>query len=174
MKKRGYHIPSCILFILGLMFIEPNQQHITGAFLGISPFLNSLTGISLWMIASILFMVGEGELEKKIKLNNKIDRDTGLTRYAEHAIRDQNVEQEMKNLERELAKGHVGAGLGSRHIMGIDVWYMRGRRGARLFYRQTTDNEGNIIYEIVGKAVGTGKKVNENAVIKRLQEIYKN
>lgn len=174
MKKRGYYVLSCILFILGLIFLEPNQQYITGAFLGVSPFLSSLTGIVLWMIASILFMVEEGELEKKIKLNNKIDRDAGLTRYAEHAIRDQNIEREIKSLERELIKGHLEAGLGIKHVPNTNIWYMRGRRGARLFYQQTTDNEGNIVYEIVGKAAGTGKKVNENAVIKRLQEIYKN
>lgn len=166
-RKRGYKFLSLIVFLLGFFFIDSNQESITGAFLGISPDVSSLTGIILWITAGILFMVGEGGLEKKIKITSSLGKETPLARLAEDATRDQKIQKEMNHLIKELWKCHTEAGIGTEHVEGTDVWYMRGKKGARLFYKRT-----NYGYDIVGKAAGKGKKVNENAVIKKLQQKY--
>jgi len=160
---------SILLFLVGLFFLFDSQATITGAFIGssiassISPFI----GICSMVLAGILFVTEEGGLEKKIRLTSNLKKDQGLVRYAVQATNNQELQKEMNHLLKELSRGHTGAGKGTKHLEGTNIFYMRGNKGARLFYRR---NEGG--YEIVGKADGTGKKGNEHAVMKKLKEIY--
>lgn len=55
-------------------------------------------------------------------------------------------------------------GIGSKSLPNTDVYYLRTRSGARVFFR---NNEQG--FEIVGKA----NKGNESSVIGRLTELYK-
>ncbi|HLD15434.1 MAG TPA: hypothetical protein VJB94_02545 [Candidatus Nanoarchaeia archaeon] len=156
------------LIVFGLILIFYNGINSTGAFAGFSNLLNS-TRFFLGLLSSTLglLIVSEGGLEKRINLTSKLGKKTKLARLAEKATENERVQDEMNHLLVELAKGHIRAGSGTRHIKGTDVWYMRGSEGARLFYRETKNG-----YEIVGKAFGGGKKVNEFAVIKKLKELY--
>jgi hypothetical protein len=84
---------------------------------------------------------------------------------AEQAGRDQRVQQEMDGLQQQLGAGNMNPGLGTKSLSGTDVYYARGRNGARLVFRNV---DGGI--QIVGKA----DKGNESAVIGRLQKLYGN
>lgn len=64
---------------------------------------------------------------------------------------------------RELAKGHISPGSGSKYLSGTKVSYARTTSGARVFFIQT--DEG---IQIVGTAV----KKNEDEVIKQIEKIY--
>jgi len=62
----------------------------------------------------------------------------------------------------ELLKGNENPGLGSKNLFK-EVYYLRGRNGARIFYRKTA-----IGFEILGKA----DKANEQTVINILKKLY--
>ena len=128
----------------------------------------SQVGIFLIIMAGILFLVGKDDLEKRIKITSSINRDPALVRYAIRATRNQAIQREMDHLIAELSKGNLQAGLGEPgHVEGTNICYLRGKKGARLFYRVMEYG-----YDLVGKADGTGKKLNEHLVIEHLKEVY--
>ncbi|MBI4154912.1 hypothetical protein HY498_02390 [Candidatus Woesearchaeota archaeon] len=66
----SYRFSSLIIFLIGLFFTINSQSNITGAIIGInivSSGLNDIIGNFLILIAGILFIIGEGSLEEKIK-----------------------------------------------------------------------------------------------------------
>ncbi len=81
---------------------------------------------------------------------------------SEAAKARKSLPEEFGKLIRELEKGNLNPGLGSKHLVG-DVFYLRSRGGARLFFQKV----GNQI-----RIVGEATKANENRVISRLMELY--
>jgi hypothetical protein len=112
----------------------------------------------------VLFMASHVLRREKIELSSSIKQYPNLIRFAKEACRDQRVQQEMNHLIFELSKNNLECGLGSPVSIGTKgIFYLRGRNGARLFYRQTKNG-----YDIVGKA----SKNNEEQVVKALLKIY--
>lgn len=148
-----------------------SQSNITGAFIGIpastNSFLNLFFGVIFIISSIILFATAHSELEKII-LSSAIKKSQPLLRLTQEAVRNQTVERELNHLVKELSKRNFEAGLGHPgHISGTDIFYLRGDRGARLYYHKIGENS----YEIVAKSA---KGKNQNQVINKLKEIYGN
>lgn len=139
---------------------------ITGAFLGIP----ELSPPYFWfeailVLSSIILLAHEQDLEK-ITLSSSIKKHQPLLRLTQDAVRNQTVERELNHLIKELSKENLEAGLGSPgHIDETDIYYLRGRRGGRLYYHKIGEHN----YEIVAKSA---KGRNQNQVINKLKEIY--
>lgn len=162
---------SFITFLAGLLTLIPGEINPLGAVIGISPPGKptlSFPGIFLMIVSCALFFAGKGDLEKRIKITSSINHNPALVRSAIEATKNETIQREMNHLMVELSKGNIAAGLGRPgHIEGTNIFYLRGSEGARLFYRQTDYG-----YDVVGKASGTGKKNNEERVIRKLKELY--
>ena len=89
--------------------------------------------------------------------------NTVLIKAAEEMRKNERIQQETNHLINELLGGNTNPGLGTKNLFK-DITYLRGRNGARIFYRTT--NEG---YEILAKA----NKANEQMVINILKKLYK-
>jgi len=100
--------------------------------------------------------------------------DKGLKRAAKKALKDNRIQKEMLHLEDELKKDNLSAGIGLGSLgNGTGISYLKGRNGARLFFRKLKEKP-DIIYEIVAKARGTQHKREEDYVINRLIEMFGN
>lgn len=160
---------SVITFTIGIFMLINSQSNITGAFIGVTAstnsFLSSFLGVIFLIFSIILFATAHSELEK-ITLSSAIKKSQPLLRLTQNAVRNQTVERELNHLIKELSKGNFGAGLGHPgHIKGTDIYYLRGDRGARLYYHKIEKNN----YEIVAKSA---KGRNQDQVIDRIKEIY--
>ena len=96
------------------------------------------------------------------KITSKISDNTALVKEAEKMGANQRIQQESNHLIKELLEGNTNPGLGSKNLFK-DVSYLRGRNGARVFYRNV---DGTI--EILGKS----SKANEQKVIDILDKMY--
>lgn len=167
MTRMGYKIISISLILAGLLLIVDSQTGLTGAVLGFAVTNNTaktLTGLVLLLLGAILFMVENSELEKKIRLTSSIKKYKSICKLAEDATRNQDVQREIDHLVYELSKGHLAGLPHIGYIEKTDVFYLRGRRGGRLYYRRTKEG-----YDIVGKSA---KGKNQDQVIKQLEEKY--
>ncbi|MGB8344288.1 MAG: polymorphic toxin-type HINT domain-containing protein, partial [Ktedonobacteraceae bacterium] len=111
------------------------------------------------------FVVGAGEWVVHNdcgQVRSLIHDDPGLVREAERMGNNQAVQREADDLMQRFLGGNTNPGLGSKNLFG-DISYLRGRNGARVFYRMADDT-----MEILGKA----DKNNEQKVINILQRIY--
>jgi hypothetical protein len=112
--------------------------------------------------------VGAGETpvlvhnDDKICVTEAISQDILLTKEALKAQKDESVKRELSGLQRQLAIGNTSAGLESGRLSD-GISYLRGRNGARLFYRRTASGL---------EVVGMSSKKNEQKVINRLGQIY--
>jgi len=169
MQKR-YILPSLnlILFILGIFLVLHSQPSITGLVIYAHsyPEISSLIGFYLIMLSLILFLLKQPQPhEHRLKIASVIGRDPGLTRLAEQATQDPRIQQEINRLTGELARGNPNAGLGTQHVQGTDINYLRGPHGGRLYYRPT-----NYGFEIVGKS--SKDMHNQDAVMEKLRKRY--
>lgn len=96
-------------------------------------------------------------------MTSVIGDDSLLTRAAQQAGRNQDVQRDLDSMFLQLASGNMNPGIGSKALGGTDVMYARARSGARLFFRNV---DGSV--QIVGKA----DKNNESRVIARLVQLY--
>ncbi|GAA2620012.1 polymorphic toxin-type HINT domain-containing protein [Streptomyces tubercidicus] len=92
-----------------------------------------------------------------------IHNDPFLVGAAEAAGKNERVQKEMNDLVKQFRGGNTNPGLGSKSLAGTDISHLRGRRGGRVFYRNTSDG-----MQIVAKA----DKNNEPNVIQRLLATY--
>lgn len=169
-KKRGRKILSLAMFIIGTIFLINAELNLTGAFLGfknMTVLLSFFIGIIFLFLSIVVFTTASLALEKRvIKLSSSIKSHPSVLRLTQEAVKSPIIEREMNHLVEELYKGNFEAGLGhSGHIEGTNIFYLRGRNGARLYYRRIGEND----YEIVGKSA---KGRNQEQVIDRLKEIY--
>jgi RHS repeat-associated protein len=98
-----------------------------------------------------------------VTMTSVVGDDPFLAKAARDAGRNQRVQQEMDSLFLQLSQGNMNPGIGTKSLSGTDIFYARGRNGARLFFRNV---DGGI--QIVAKA----DKDNESAVIARLLQLY--
>jgi hypothetical protein len=96
------------------------------------------------------------------RIISKISDNSALVKEAEKMSSNQRIQQEANHLIEELLQGNTNPGLGSKNLFK-DVSYLRGRNGARVFYRNV---DGTI--EILGKS----SKANEQKVIDILNDMY--
>ncbi|WP_202067746.1 hypothetical protein [Enterococcus sp. BWB1-3] len=96
------------------------------------------------------------------KVVSRIDESTRLVKEAEKMGKSEAAQKEADHLVSELLKGNTNLGIGYKNLFK-DVIYIRGREGARVFYRIVN---GEI--EILGKA----NKGNEDKVIRILKDMY--
>lgn len=162
---------SAITFIISIFILTNSQLNITGAVIGISAsansILNSLLGVLFIVSSIILFATAYSELES-ITLSSAIKKSSSILRLTQDAVRNKTIERELNHLVKELSKGNFEAGLGyPGHVGGTDVFYMRGRNGARVYYHKIGDNN----YEIVAKSA---KGRNQDQVMDNLRDMYGN
>ncbi|MEU0661075.1 hypothetical protein [Streptomyces lavendulocolor] len=98
----------------------------------------------------------------KVCVTSALGKGTKLSKLAEESTRNQDVQREMNALINKLMDGNDQPGKGSSGLSG-GIRYLRGDKGARLFFRQVGDG-----WEIVGKS---DKKL-EPKVIAELLRIY--
>ncbi len=155
-----------LLFLLTGVIIFVSDFSITGAAIGVNngtEYVKLLLSISFFFVS--IFILTNNNLENRIKFISTIKKNESIHRLAIEATINQNVKRELDHLVLELSKGHMNAGLhGQGHIEGTDIFYLRGRKGGRLYYHRV---EGG--YEIVGKS---SKGKNQSKVIKKLEELY--
>lgn len=165
--RKGLLLPFA-LFLLGVFILLDNNGTITGAFAGTtSPIGNVVIGLYAILVSSFLLATGLSGLEHKLYLKSAIKNDPALVRLAEDAASNQRIGLELDHLVKELSKGNFEAGLGRPgHVDGTDVFYLRGRNGARLYYHQVNPST----YEIVAKSA---KGNNQDRVIRKVREDYK-
>lgn len=172
LKKKTIRLTiSAVTFVMGIFLLINSQSNITGAFIGASAstnsVLSSLLGFLFVISSVVLLATAHSELEK-ITLSSAIKKSPPLLRLTQDAVRNQTVERELNHLVKELSKGNFEAGLGyPGRISGTDVFYLRGRNGARLYYHKI----GEESYEIVAKST---KGRNQDQVIDKIEEIYGN
>jgi len=168
MKKRGRKILSLIMFIAGTIFLINAELNLTGAFLGfknMAVLASFFIGIMLLFLAIVIFSTASLTLEART-ISSSIKSHPSILRLTQEAVRSPVIEREMNHLIEELYKGNFEAGLGHPgHIEGTSIFYLRGRNGARLYYRRRGENN----YEVVGKSA---KGRNQEQVIDKLKEIY--
>lgn len=102
--------------------------------------------------------------ESNPRISSKIKDNPSLVKEAEKMGSNERIQQEANHLIEELLNGNSNPGLGSKNLFK-DVSYLRGRNGARIFYRYVN---GKI--EILAKA----SKANEQKVINILTQMYNN
>ncbi|MHC5215763.1 hypothetical protein ACYSNR_03785 [Enterococcus sp. LJL128] len=117
-----------------------------------------LTGVS---ISTINW--GESSGGDNPKVVSKIDENARLRKEAEEMGKNEGVQKEADQLIEKLAAGNTNPGIGYRNLFK-DVIYIRGKKGARIFYRKVDG-----VIEILGKAY----KGNETKVINILIDLYK-
>jgi len=172
LKKKTIKLTiSGVMFTTGIFLLINSYSNITGAVIGVSASANSIPnsflGVLFIVSSIVLFATTHSELEK-ITLSSAIKKSPSILRLTQDAVRNQTVERELNHLVKELSKGNFEAGLGKPgHISGTDVFYLRGRNGARLYYHQIEENS----YEIVAKSA---KGRNQDQVIAKIEEIYGN
>ena len=115
------------------------------------------------------FIVGlfTGAGEERIALKGAtslIKESNALVKAAEKAGSNEAVQREINSLIKQFLSGNSNPGLGTKNLIN-DIYYLRGREGARVFYRI---KDG--VFEILGKA----SKDNEQQVIDTIKKIYKN
>lgn len=157
------------LFSFGLLFLLSSSSTITASVIGspVSPLDSSLIGVFLMIVSAGLILTAHSK-EKKIRVSSAIKDDRSICRLAEEATRNQDVQGDIDHLIHELSRGNLEAGMGYSHIDGTDIFYMRGRRGGRLYYHKIGEDSGAASYEIVGKS----SKSNQDRVIRKLRERY--
>lgn len=99
-------------------------------------------------------------------VTSAISEDPYLVRQAEKAGRNQKVQDEINHLVTQYVGGNKNPGIGNKSLPGTGLQYLRGKDGARVFFR--TNSNGDM--EIVAKA----SKANESEVIRHLQSVYGN
>ncbi|NIK58320.1 RHS repeat-associated core domain-containing protein [Kribbella shirazensis] len=105
----------------------------------------------------------QGPGKPKITVTSRLRGDKVLERAAQQVGKNARQQQDVDNIVARFQNGNTNPGIGSKSLGNTDVYYLRTRSGARVFYRNNSQG-----IEIVGKA----NKGNENAVIKRLTEVY--
>ncbi len=93
---------------------------------------------------------------------SRIKEDNLLKKCAEQMGKDANTQKEANHLISELLKGNSNPGIHTKTLFK-GVRYLRGRNGARIFYRKTAE-----AIEILGKA----NKKNEQTVIDVITKLY--
>jgi len=163
-------ILGVILFLFGIFLLVNPKSNIIGAVIGVSEltlFANSIFGIIFIISGIILLATTRLDLEK-ITLSSSIKKHKSILRLTKEAVENQTVERELNQLTKELNKGNFEAGLGHQgHVVGTDIFYLRGRNGGRLYYHKIGEDS----YEIVAKSA---KGNNQDRVISKLREIYGN
>ncbi len=168
-KKRVMKIFGVLLFVAGLFLLINARLNLTGAFLGFrstANFVSFFLGVIMMFFAIVVFSTAGLTLEKKLTLSSSIKKYPSILRLTQDAVKNQDVQRELNHLTEELYKGNFEAGLGHPgHIEGTEVHYLRGRNGARLYWRRRGEHD----YEIVGKSA---KGRNQEQVIDKLRQIY--
>ncbi len=113
---------------------------------------------TLKMKMNLQFFAEKGTVEavSKINVNNQ------LIKEAEKIGKNQSVQREINELVQQFLSGNTNPGLGSKHLQD-DIFYLRGRNGARVFYRMVDG-----VMEILGKS----SKSNEQKVINLVKDIF--
>ncbi|MFI1465718.1 hypothetical protein [Streptomyces wuyuanensis] len=98
----------------------------------------------------------------KVCVTSALGKKSRLATLAEEATKNQDVQREMNSLINKLIAGNDQPGKGSK-ALSHGIRYLRGQKGARLFFREV--NGG---FEIIGKS----DKDKEPNVIKELLKVY--
>lgn len=170
MKKKRGKILSLIMFIAGTIFLINAELNITSAFLGfknMTVLLSFFIGIMFLFLSIVIFSTASLSLENRVmKLSSSIKSHPSILRLTQEAVKSPIIERELNHLIEQMYKGNFEAGLGAPgHIEGTKIHYLRGRNGARLYYKRSGEND----YEIVAKSA---KGRNQEQVIDKLKEIY--
>ena len=156
------------MFIAGAIFLINAELNITSAFLGfknMTVLLSFLIGIMFLFLSIVIFSTASLALEGKV-ISSSIKSHPSILRLTQEAVKSPIIEREMNHLIEEMYKGNFEAGLGHPgHIEGTKIHYLRGRNGARLYYRKRGEED----YEIVAKSA---KGRNQEQVLDKLKEIY--
>ena len=169
-EKISYFI-SLIFFSLGMFFIVNSSWSITGAVLEVPVRVsdNILVGFGFLGLAEITNLAGDSNSRPRVI--SRIKKYPRLAALTEQACRNDEIQRGINNLENELYKGNLTAGLRHQgHLIGTDVDYLRERHGARLYYRiYHNDKNDEDMIEIVAKS---GKGKNQDSVINILRKKY--
>ncbi len=108
------------------------------------------------------YYVGEnGALVHNLcKATSSIKKSNSLVKEANKL--NGSAQREINSLIESFMKGNMNPGIGTKHLTG-DIYYLRGRGGARVFYRMV---DGTM--DILGKAT----KANEQTVINLVTSIF--
>jgi len=152
------------LFGVGFFLMAGDRFGVTGAYVGAAASsAASLFGVVTSLVAGMVFAAG---LESKIRIKSSLKNHPGLVRLAEDSTKNEKVQSDMNHLIHELSHGNFQAGLGKPgYVKGTSVLYLRGRSGARLFYKQNNKHT----FEIVAKS----DKANEDKVLDRIRQLYR-
>jgi RHS repeat-associated protein len=121
------------------------------------------TTATLTVAASAAAKIGAAKEAVVEKATSLIKDVPSLVKEAGKMGNNEAVQKEANNLIKEFLKGNTNPGIGSKNLIE-DINYLRGRNGARVFYRIVEDT-----MEILGKS----SKANEQKVIDIILDIYK-
>ena len=139
MRKRIISITCILLFIFGALFLLIGKVTATGAFSGNATAYSIKGFIGIFFIIMSAFVL---TLNLTITSSLEVVRvlDNRLEHIAKKSRKNELTKRGLDHLESELSKGNTGkAGIGSKHLHGTDISYLRHAHGARVFYRR----EGN-------------------------------
>lgn len=101
------------------------------------------------------FVGKQGVLVHNTCVKSRIHESDALVKEANSL--NGRVQSEANDLVNQFANGNTNPGIGSKNLSG-DIYYLRGRNGARVFYNYDATND--VMY-LLGKA----SKANESRVI---------
>ncbi len=159
--RRKIFYAGVLSSLVGIILLLSSFFSLTGLAIlsGANSKISSMLSLILLVLGILLI-----NFSKYVRLASRIGSDNGLVRLAEEATENQAVQRDVNHLIKELAKGNTNPGLGSKNLFG-NIYYLRGRNGGRVFYREIPNKDG---YEILAKS----SKYNEESVADRLESIY--
>ncbi|PIN69198.1 hypothetical protein COV93_06460 [Candidatus Woesearchaeota archaeon CG11_big_fil_rev_8_21_14_0_20_43_8] len=167
MKSKITILVSLASFLLGLFFLMGTGTAMVGAVIGTSHDASWESAIGLVFLMGAAAMLALGVQARRIDDHFKVEeniKDPHLGKLVRDAMKHPETEREVYHLEAEMKKGNFKAGLGTRHLEGTNLNYMRGKKEGRIFYHQTGPNELEI--------VGICHKHDEQKAIDKLVEKY--
>jgi hypothetical protein len=164
---------ALFLFFMNLNLFKINECSINGNVIQNKNDYNTLVSKNISVIlSSVFFLYGIfmfllSGLEKKVqedkKMISKVKEDPFLLRVARDIGKNPVIRKEINHLMNELYKGNINPGLGTKYVDN-NLKEMRGRNGARVYYRMNSFGE----YEILGYS----DKDTQTEVINRLKILY--
>ncbi|WP_370945085.1 polymorphic toxin-type HINT domain-containing protein [Amycolatopsis sp. cg5] len=136
---------------------QPAVETITTQAVGTTVYNFEVEGDHNYYITDAQLLVHNCDVRSLIK------NDSFFVKAAEEAGSNQKVQKEINDLVGKFMNGNTNPGIGTKALTGTGLSYLRGKDGARVFYRVTENG-----MEIIAKA----SKDNEDKVIARLLELY--
>jgi len=163
-RRQHIFMFSIFSFIISAIFLLRSEGVITGAAVGPSDSISSdLPSGLIFLILSAFLQIATHYSDGKEKRHTTDENDGGLVTLISNVV-SEDAKRDIAHLTQGLEERNFHVGIGTKHLEGTKLNYLRGRNGGRVFYQQT----GPDSYQVVG----VSDKHHEQRIIKKLKKEY--